>query len=240
MKKILLLISTSLSIATAQDIYSTLKFVNKSDLAFDFSLFVKSKPSGSSGVAGYNNPAWLGKYSPNQLTTMPISFPNTPFVTASYYWTDQSFFNNYDWVGFDLKTDKGITMGLTNKATGDSHYCNFQGDDNWQTIVYSFEKTGGGYTLYAIMPSGSCSFAVTDGYGPWPPSVAAVNNDLTGNINPHNLDDGHKNADLEIQNNPGLLRHLDEVYFEATGIDRANLRAKKTKQISEQVKPFFK
>lgn len=232
MKKILLCALLACNyIANAKDIYSVLQFVNKSDLSFDFSLYVKSRPSGSSGRTGYDNPAWLGKYSPDQLKDIPISFPNTPFTINAYYWTDQSFGNSYDWIGFNLKTPAGKTMGLTNKVTGDVHYCNFQGDDDGQIVVYSFEGNGGGYTLYAIMPSGNCSFSVTDGYGPWPRnSLDSVN------LTSFNIDDGRKNAELEIHNNPALLKHLDQVYLEVTGINRKELRAKR---LSQQIRPYF-
>lgn len=221
-------------VTNAKDIYSTLKFINNSDLSFDFSLFIKARPSGASGRAGYTNPAWLGKYSPDEMMNIPISFPHTPFSKDAYYWTDQSFFNGNDYIGFDLFLPTGRRMGLTNLTI---HSCNFQGLDDGQTVIYNFEKNDTGYKLYVQMPSGDCSFSVTDGYGPRPKlHILKVENI---SVTDKGIDDGRKNAEQEIQKNPALLNHLDQVYFEATGINRANLRKKHIQQIGEQVKPFF-
>ncbi len=83
------------------------------------------------------------------------------------------------------------------------------------------------------MPSGNCSFSVTDGYGPWPRNSLSSNK---VNLTFLNIDDGRKNAESEIQDNPELLKHLDQIYFEATGIKRGELRAKR---LSQQIKPYF-
>lgn len=255
MKKILLctLVACNYIAQAQQNFYSKIQFVNNSDLSFDFSLLMKSKSEGSQEVrrVGYKNPAWLGKYSPDQLTNIPISFAKTPFPVETFYWTwkpgcfdtpnpVECISDHNDYIGFDLMTTTGRTMGLTNKPfIGGAHFCSMTEKDNDGDIVFNFENGSDGYILYIVMPvSTGCSFPVTDGYGPRP-TRSLLNSNQVVNVTSSNIDDGRKNAELEIHDNPALLKHLDQVYFEATGIDRAKLRENKNKQLGEQVRPLF-